>query len=168
MFNNWLSSDDNPIGFTVDFGDQPETNLADFMYQDLIAVTIDAIKEFLVTATVHLFRAGEIVPGKNTTIEELEAAECDFSGYAPVTVTAWKGPYNAISGGQYIETGLIIFAGTSASPFVGNSVAGYWVESQGNQLEVAGTFDSEVPVASAGDAVQCNVQIPYGVPVAAA
>ena len=165
MFNNTLATNDGPVGAVFPFGLDPEVFEMDYLYPNWIQLTINAFNTELALSVVKLWKAGEVVLGPNTVVADLDAAECDFSGYAPVNLTTWKGPYNADGGGQYVETGLVIFTASAGSPFLGNTVGGYWIENSGGNLWFAGTFDSEFPISEYLDSCQFNVQVPYGVPV---
>lgn len=138
----------------------------DDFYSQVFAVEITtAVSVLLENSFVHLWKVGEITPAMDLTIAELDAAECNFSGYAATKVVAWTGPYNYPGGGAYHESGLVIFDGEDATPFVGNTVGGYWVEDAGGALVSVGKLDSPVPIAASGDVVQLVIQLPQGVPV---
>src|SRR5690349_14021261 len=83
------------------------------------------------SATLHLLK-DTVHPTTSTTVEECEAAEADFSGYAPITLTAWSLSYLAASGSgasvRSLEKQFSWVAPDEEDPEVGNTIYGYFIK----------------------------------------
>lgn len=113
----------------------------------------------LADAEIHLFQAAMGVSiNPNLLLATLEAAECDFTGYAPITVATWQDPYLVPGGGAGTSSGSQVFA--IATPYTtANVVGGGWVQDAGGVLLFAWSYDPTIPLVGAGDAVPVE-QIP--------
>jgi hypothetical protein len=99
----------------------------------------------------HLFKS-TFLPSPTSVKADFLAAECDFDGYAPLTIAAWGDP---ILFGQGYATfaPTQTFRWTHDTDDVGNSVGGYFlVDSGGNLLSYA-TFNPPANVSGPGQAV---------------
>lgn len=119
-----------------------------------------AISEQIRTAQqagkIKLWQAGLLTPNPGTTIEECDAAECDFSGYAEQVFNLLQS-YLPTGGGAGFDMATELFLATADTPFVDNMVGGFWIESAAGVLYLIGTFDDPIPIAKAGDAVPVSV-----------
>jgi hypothetical protein len=112
----------------------------------------DTVKTLLASSKLRLFTTAVTAVGSGTTKAELEAAECDFTGYTEggVTITAFLAPLLNPVGGSSIDWPTVQFA--AASPYtVGNVVGGWWIETAAGVLIACGTFGGGgIPVGAAG------------------
>ena len=119
------------------------------------------IREYMGNATVHLFKPSAPVLSAAVTKAQLEAHECDFTGYAPITVGEFTPPLLNPLGGASIQTGTVQFA--SAPPYtVGNMARGFYVVTNGGDLWACGDFPQPVAFGGAGDGVPLDIQLIYG------
>lgn len=116
----------------------------------------------LALSVVKLFKAG-FVPTVNTVVAELDAEECDYTTYAPETITAWLTPVSSPLGGKQISAPTVQFE-LAADAAVPNNVGGYWIELAGGDVVLIRQFDTPVPMVSAGDFVQISptIVVPNG------
>jgi hypothetical protein len=126
------------------------------------------IQTALATSKLRLFKAPDLVPTTFTTRAELEAAECDFSGYTAggYPLPVWTGPANNPGGGQALTSPLIHPAvDGAADPIIPNSVGGWWVEDKtavSPQVRVVGVFDPPRSMSTPGDMIDWVDQIIEG------
>lgn len=80
----------------------------------------------LETVTVGLFQS-TYTPSVNSTYAELLAAIATFSGYAAFTPVVWTGAFLDANKTAFMLGGLIEFASVTATPFVPNSIGGYYL-----------------------------------------
>ena len=120
------------------------------------------LKTALANSKIRLFKADAgIILTNATTQAELVAGECDFTGYAAITVAAWNNPLLNPVGGAGIDSGLQQFA--TANPYtVGNSVGGGWVETAGGVLVAAWNYDPARSCNGAGDGVPVDLILIFG------
>lgn len=124
----------------------------------------------LAGSKVRLFKAG-FVPSVLTTRAELEAEECDYTGYAEAVIAAWGDPINSDLGGAQITAPTQQFS-VAATPAVTNSVGGYWIEDAGEVgppvvdpvPRLIRQFDQAVPIVKANDGLTITptIVIPNG------
>jgi len=115
---------------------------------------------------VKLWKAGEIELDKDTTKAALEAVECDFSGYTELgTVNMMATVINPPEGGKGIVSDLLAWLSTTATPFVSNSVGGFFVtDGPDLLLLVYVEFDSPIPIPAAGVPLQFAFTQRFGLP----
>ena len=133
--------------------------------RDLVAELLAALSArpaaaLLVTPFVHLFTAGpapitpDSVPGDFT--------EATFAGYAAVALTLpLLGPINADSNDLGVHNEADFLGGAVVAP--GETILGYWIDeaaTAGTILYAAETFDTPIPITSAGDYVSLDVVFP--------
>lgn len=120
----------------------------------------------LALAEVRLYDFGAVVPGPTTTLADLDAAECTFTGYAAQVITTWQAPGLYPAGGASIQAS-VQFA-TAAPYTVGGVVGGFYV------VDVTGTdevlaiqeFPSPgIPMGSAGQIIPITILLPWGTPL---
>lgn len=110
-----------------------------------------AAKTRLAASVLHLFQAG-FVPTPTTTKAEFEANECDYDGYAPLTIATWHDPILA-------GVGYAVYAPTQTFPWVfevdgiGNQVGGTWLETATGDVYQYTIFDPTRPLQGADQAV---------------
>lgn len=111
---------------------------------------------------LHLYKDG-FTPTVTTTKAELDAQECDFTGYTAggMTVAAWLNPYLDPAGGAAIESGTQQFEWASGSPDVGNLVGGWYYTTAAGML-IVGTFPVAVPMEGPGQAIPLNIKLIEG------
>jgi len=116
----------------------------------------------LAGGSLRLYKDG-FNPEVTTTLAELEAEECDFTGYPAggITVAAWLNPYLSPAGGAAIESGTQMFEWATGSPDVGNLVGGWFYETAGGML-IVGTFPVATPMEGPGQAIPLNIQLIEG------
>jgi len=90
--------------------------------------------------------------------------ECDFSGYAPINMSAFGTAYIDSISGQYVADSVAkTFLATSASPFVANTVYGYFI-TDGTGLNLLGfeKFATPIPVAVPAAGVSADIVAQIG------
>lgn len=118
------------------------------------------VKTALINSVVKLFKAG-FIPSVNTVSADLDAQECDYTGYASQTIAAWQAPLLNPIGGASIDSGLKQFA--AASPYtIGNVSGGYWLEASGGDLVMVSTFSTDRSIAAAGQGVGVDITLVFG------
>lgn len=124
------------------------------------------VRTELASSEVRLYQLGEITPGPTTTLAQLDAAACDFTGYSAVVVTNWNVPGLYPLGGASIQTS-VQFA--TASPYtVGNVVGGFYVvDTTGTDevLIVQPLPGDGVPMSAAGQILPLTILLPFGTPL---
>lgn len=123
------------------------------------------VRTELASSEIRLYKQDEVVPGPTTTLAELDAAECDFTGYAAEVLTNWNAAGLYPLGGASIQAS-VQFA-TAAPYTVGNTVGGFYV------VDVTGTdevlviqpFPSPgIPMSANGQIIPLTVLLPFGTP----
>lgn len=116
----------------------------------------------LAGSKIRLFQDGQgINVGPALTLAELEAAECDFTGYTEATIANWLAPLLNPVGGASTDSGSVQFA-ISAPYTVSNVVGGGWVETAGGVLVAAWNYDPVRPVLGAGDGISVDLFLIFG------
>lgn len=111
------------------------------------------------TLTVALFTDPNVNPQPQSALAVYTASEANFSGYARQTLTL-TGPVNLTSVIQAL-IGLVLYTLTTATPVVGNTLAGF-VLVNGSDWLCAGKFDpANLPqLGSVGDFLSMAVAVP--------
>lgn len=110
-----------------------------------------AAKARLAASVLHLFQAG-FVPTPTTSKEDFEANECDYDGYAPLSIATWHDPVLA-------GVGYAVYAPTQTFPWTfvadgtGNQVGGAWLETAGGVVYQYTIFDPTRPLQGPDQAV---------------
>jgi hypothetical protein len=106
----------------------------------------------LLTAQVALYTGcmmklynPSIAPTPQVVAADLAAAECAFTGYAPVALTA--GPVVAEAGGGFVcnFSNAVFYTTTAATP---DSAAGCWVEDSTGKILGVFPFSTPVPFST--------------------
>lgn len=120
------------------------------------------LKTLLALSVIKLFQSG-FVPTPDTLVAAYDAEEATYSTYAPETITAWLDPVAAIGGGWRITAPTEQFD-LAATPAVGNTIGGYWIESAAGDVVLVTIFDAPTPMSVAGNSIQCNptIVVPNG------
>ena len=139
--------------------------MSTFLYPNSGALAIAGLVQAgLASAVVKLFKSNiDLAP--TTAVADLDAIECDFSGYGAKTITAFNDPYLADAGGASISSGYIQWdwvAPTPPDPEVENSVYGFYMVDAGGALICAGKFDTPLPMGFVGQSVPLTVTLNYG------
>lgn len=111
-------------------------------------------------AVIKQFKAG-FVPNPDTLVAELDAVECDYDDYAPITITAWL-PQGLAPGGGWQITAPTSQALCAADQVVANMVGGWWIELASGAVFVIRQFDAPVPMALAGNFIQITPTEVFG------
>jgi hypothetical protein len=115
----------------------------------------------LATGKLRLSKDPSFAPTPATTLAELEANECDFSGYPAggiaVSLTTDLNETPQIQG--ILTRG--VFAATTATPFVPGSALGYWID-DGTDMAIGERFADEgtASFANVGDFLVLNAVLP--------
>jgi len=111
----------------------------------------------------HLFKS-TFVPEASTKLADLEAAECDFSGYAALDLDFTQPIYvtrNTVE--QRAPTVQFDFIpATPPALDVQNNVGGYWVESDTEGVLQVVRFEEAVPMEQVDQALPIDVVIGFG------
>lgn len=108
-------------------------------------------KTRLANSVLHLFKSG-FTPSPTSILADFTAQECDYDGYAALTMAAWSDPVLAGSG-------YIIYSPTQTFPWahvaddVGNQVGGAYVVLAGGSLYSYIIFDPTRPMQGPDQAV---------------
>lgn len=126
--------------------------MPDASYLSMSGAKIEAQagKAELANSVLRLFQFGW-VPTINSTLADFAAHECDFDGYAPLTIVAWADP--VLAGSAYA-----IYAPTQTFRWVfatgvGNSVGGAYLVTAGGDLYQYTIFDPSRPAQGPDQAV---------------
>ena len=129
------------------------------LYPNAGAFFIAALLQTALAASkIKLFKSGlTLTPA--TTQAELEAVECDFTGYTAggIAITAWNDPILAPEGGYSIQSPISQWI-VGATP-TGNLVGGWWVEETGGGLIVADQFGTPMPMEVTGQGLPVSVRL---------
>lgn len=108
-----------------------------------------AFQTALVSSKMRLFKATELNLTETTTKAELEAAECDYDGYAEggITVTAMNDPHVDEDGGVVVLSPVVQFNYVDDTAHVANSVGGFWLEDAAGVVRISGEFTTAQPMA---------------------
>lgn len=116
-------------------------------------------------AELRLWKSGDVDPSAVTTLAELDAAECDFDGYAAITITAWNDPALNPLGGASIQASAQF---NTASPWsTGNVAGGYYIVDMTGTPEVLviQPFPSPgIEMSGPGQAIPLTQLLLYGTP----
>lgn len=112
----------------------------------------------LANSVVSLYQ-NTITPNVLTTKALLEAAEADYTGYVPLTITAWGAAFLSALGAA-IQMPNVQFQPTGTT--IQNLVNGAWVETAGGVLVSIITFPQSVPMAAVTDAIPLSEILRFG------
>lgn len=114
-------------------------------------VEAQAGKTRLANSVLHAFKAG-FVPTPTTTLAEFAANECDFDGYAPITIATWHDPVLAgVAYAIYAPTQTFLWEFDTLG--TGNQVGGtYLVLAGGDQYQYT-IFDPTRPCMGPDQAI---------------
>lgn len=103
-------------------------------------------KTALVNAKVRLFKSG-FHPTPANVQADFIAQECDFDGYAAVTIAAWGDIVLASAQAGYLVLGVnCVFLWALAVDAVENMVGGFWVETAAGVVWQYQEFADAVPM----------------------
>lgn len=97
-------------------------------------------------SVVKLYQS-TLTPDPSTTVTELDAAECDYGGYAAATITAWGAPILAPGDGYAIYSPQIQFDSVAGTE---NLVGGAWIEDDAGNVRAVIPFPEPIPMGAAG------------------
>lgn len=105
----------------------------------------------MANSVMHLFSYGW-TPTPTSTKADFLAHECDYDGYAPLTIAAWGAPVLVGQAwGTFAPTQT--FRWTHDTDDVGNQVGGYFLVTSAGDLMDYCIFDPTVPMQGPGQAV---------------
>lgn len=119
----------------------------------LVGARTEAVagKTRLANSVLHLFKAG-FTPSPTSILSDFTGQECDYDGYAALTMTTWSDP--VLAGVAYV-----IYAATQTFPWshvagdVGNQVGGAYIVLAGGSLYSYIIFDPTRPMQGPDQAV---------------
>lgn len=112
----------------------------------------------LASSVVSLYQ-NTLTPSVLSTKAELEAAEADYDGYLPITVTAWGAPFLSALGGA-IQMPSVQFQPTGDT--TPNTINGAWIETAGGVLVSIISFPQSVPMVTTADAIPLSEILRFG------
>jgi hypothetical protein len=121
------------------------------------------VKTALASSELRLFNAGEIELGPETTVTELDAVECTFSGYTAggLTITAFNDPLSVGNGAQIVSPLVQFNFVTPADPDppVTGTVGGWYLVTAAGVLIECAEFSTGVPMTNDASAVPVVVTL---------
>lgn len=127
--------------------------MADSSALSLTGAKVEAAagKTRLANSVIHLFKAG-FVPTPTSVLTDFQAAECDYDGYAPLTIATWHDP--VLSGVAYaIYAPTQTFLWTFDTDAIGNQAGGAWIQLSGGELYQYTIFDPTRPIQGPDQAI---------------
>lgn len=118
--------------------------------------TATAVRTALANSVLHLFKSS-FVPEPGSPLSEYTAAECDFDGYAAVTMANWNTPILAPGTGYMIGSPLVQFTWAHVADDVGNLVGGAYVVDAAGKLRLTVIFTQPIPMQQAGQGIPINL-----------
>jgi len=114
-------------------------------------VEAEAAQTRLVNSVLHLFQAG-FSPTPTSTLADFLAAECDYDGYAALTIAAWADP--VLAGAAYATYAPTqTFPWTHVADDVGNQCGGSFLVTAGGVLYQYTVFDPTRPIQGPDQAI---------------
>jgi hypothetical protein len=112
------------------------------------------IRTSLAASKLRLFKS-TLSLNVNTTHAQLLAAEADFSGYTAggYAIANFSLPVNNPGSGSILTSPAIDirYIAPEEDPPVGNSIAGWWVETSAGTVRIMGVFDQPITLSADGD-----------------
>lgn len=110
-----------------------------------------ANKTRMAACVMHLFKFG-FTPTPTTPLATYMTNECDYDGYAPITIATWADPVLAGQGyATYAPTQT--FRWVFDTDAVGNQVGGHYIVTSGGDLMDYSIYDPSIPMQGPGQAV---------------
>lgn len=115
-----------------------------------------AVAALLATTKCHLYK-NQLIPSSTSLVADF--TECDYTGYAAPTITAWASQGFDDDGVPYVLSGVIAIPATGSA--VQNNVVGFWIDHGVGPTvpDLAGAFSEVVPIANEDDAVVCLIKL---------
>lgn len=123
---------------------------------------LDLVKAGLASSKLRLFKAGFDDLDANTTLAELDAEQCDFSGYTAggATITAFNEVMIVGSGAQLVSPlTQFNFVTPEEDPPVTNTVGGWYLVTSAGVLIEAAAFSDGIPMATDNDSIPLAVAL---------
>lgn len=111
----------------------------------------------LINCNVELYQ-NNVSLGPATVLADLTVA--DFGGYAAITIAALLAVYLDPAGGASAQIATIQWDASGVAP--SNLVYGFWVETAGGVLVLAGSFEAAVSMANVGDSIPLDIKFNFG------
>jgi hypothetical protein len=137
--------------------------MANILYTNAAAITLaNLVRTALEDCELKLYQPLDEPLSVSTTKAMLEDKECDFSGYAAKTVDAADilASYLAPGGGANFQIATQQFDHDGGA--TANTVAGFYILTDGGDLFLAGEFDEPVAMQAAGESIPLDVVFNYG------
>jgi hypothetical protein len=113
-------------------------------------------------ATLHLFKQGEVGATFVTTAAAYGAAECDYTGYAAVALTADVfEPYEDQSDGSFVVT-IPSHQFNHGAVGTANDVGGWFITDENDVVIGAGNFAEPVVMAGPLDSLVLSISRRFG------
>jgi hypothetical protein len=128
--------------------------MASFIYPTLNQLaSVNLLRVPYVTGVMKLFQQ-QIALDLTLDAAALTAIECDFSGYAAITLAALNATYiDGVNGGVSFTIPTKQWNRSLGTPDVGNNVWGGWIETSAGDLLVAWEMASQYSMQDVGDAL---------------
>lgn len=117
---------------------------------------LTALQTRMAGMTVHLFTdalGGAL--SKTTTKAQLTTAEATYTGYAAMTIATLPLPYAVPGDGANLQPPTQQFQPTGTA--VANMVRGWWTQTAAGDIDLAGQFDSDIPMADPTNAIPLDI-----------
>lgn len=108
-----------------------------------------ATRTAMASSILHCFKS-DFVPEPTDPLSAYTAAEADYAGYDPITLTAWNVPLLAPGNGYMIASPLAQFTWTAEGEDVGNIIGGVYLVDSGGKARMTIIFTEPVPMQQAG------------------
>lgn len=102
----------------------------------------------LVNCKMRAFKSGEVVINQGTVVADLEAAECDYQGYAEKTIAAVGAPIRDSDGSVVLNVPSQQFDFVTGAGEAENLVGGVWIEDASGDVRRVFEFEEPTTVNS--------------------
>lgn len=110
----------------------------------------------MASSVMHLFKS-TFTPEPSSPLSEYTAAECDYDGYAPITLTTWLAPILAPDTGYMINSPLVQFTYDFDTLGTGNTVGGCYIVDAGGKNRIAVIFTAPIPMQVDGQGIPITI-----------
>jgi hypothetical protein len=131
-----------------------------FLASVIAALSARPAGALLTNGKLRLSKDPGFNPTENSHIADLTGGECDFSGYTAGGYTVTLGATLNVSGSALGAPDDILAVATTATPQVGNSIYGYWIDDGTNIVMFEVFAGGPIPVAIAGDYCEVDLRVP--------
>ena len=121
--------------------------------------TCDLLQTALANSVLHLYKFGSFNPTPTTALADFTAQECDFDGYAEITIVTYPDPF-LLGTAWALETQQRFDFDSGSPESGGNQVGGWYLVTAGGLLIEYGTFDGGRPAQADGQAIFVTAVLP--------